>query len=449
MALDLFVPVPVDSVPQAATGERRTHSRRPPTELQWIREVRLKYGPPVSLVNLSPGGMLLRSPAQLRPGVTMVLEIVTNRIEAVPFRVLRCEVAELGQHGTIYRGACQFSRPISLAGRGESALATDPRLDLTLRRLLVRHRQEIAAGARDRQEWAARLPRILRSMQSVATLSDPLSRGVCDILSEVVPALDRGEPAVSLRARLEAHLRRVVPELALAIGASPSPGPEGTETIYFSAGGATDPQAVLNVTLPEGVNIPDWQFRLLQAGSYLLEVVSSVGAGLQTRAASRVSEGLAVNEARGNRVIVSRAGDGPSAQLTRGWQKIVVRYRDERILKGFTHDFHPSRTQFSLWSSVHAAPSERKHIPVSQLKAVFFVRDFDGDPLYEDPRTFDTPTGAGRRLEVTFADGELLVGTTLSYSPDGIGFFVVPADAAGNNERIFVVTAAIRHVRFV
>jgi hypothetical protein len=152
-------------------------------------------------------------------------------------------------------------------------------------------------------------------------------------------------------------------------------------------------------------------------------------------------------DARANRVIIP--GTGFPSALARGWQKIVVRYRDGRILKGFTHDFHPSRTQFSLWPSIDAAPSDRRHIPVSQLKAVFFVRDFEGNPAYEDPRTFDGAASAGRRLEVTFADGELLVGTTLSYSPEGSGFFVVPADAGGNNERIFVVTAAIRHVRFI
>jgi hypothetical protein len=379
----------------------------------------------------------------------MVLEIVAQQIEAVPFRVLRCEVAEIGREGAIYRGACQFTRPISLTGPGRGALTADARLDLTLRRLLLRHRQEIAGAATDREAWGARLPRILRSMQSVAAASDPLSRALCDVLSEVVPALDRGEPAVSLRARLEAHLRRAVPDLSLAIGSSPAQGPPGTETIYFAAGGESGSQAVLNVSLPNGVTVPDWQFRLLQAGSYLLEVVSSAGAGLRTATADRALDGIAASEARANRVILSDGGDGTSAQLTPGWQKIVVRYRDGRILKGYTTDFHPSRTQFSLWSSIHAAPSERKHIPVSQLKAIFFVRDFEGDPFYEDQRTFDTPSGAGRRLEVTFADGELLVGTTLSYRPDGIGFFVVPADQGANNQRVFVVSAALLHVRFV
>jgi hypothetical protein len=130
-----------------------------------------------------------------------------------------------------------------------------------------------------------------------------------------------------------------------------------------------------------------------------------------------------------------------------GWQKIVVRYREGLLLKGFTHDFHPSRSQFSLWPSVNATPRERAHIPLAQLKAVFFVRDFHGDPARADKPTFDGPI-EGRRIEVTFADDEVLLGSTLSYRPAQGGFFVIPADRGTNNLRVFVVSNAIRHVRF-
>jgi hypothetical protein len=81
------------------------------------------------------------------------------------------------------------------------------------------------------------------------------------------------------------------------------------------------------------------------------------------------------------------------------------------------------------------------------LKAVFFVRDFDGNPAYID-RDVGGGAAAGRRVEVTFVDNEVVRGTTLSYRPDGYGFFVVPADPQANNQRIFVVSGALRHVRF-
>jgi hypothetical protein len=49
---------------------------------------------------------------------------------------------------------------------------------------------------------------------------------------------------------------------------------------------------------------------------------------------------------------------------------------------------------------------------------------------------------------VTFLDDEVLSGTTMNYRPDGPGFFLTPGDAGANNERVFVVSRAIRHVRF-
>jgi hypothetical protein len=55
----------------------------------------------------------------------------------------------------------------------------------------------------------------------------------------------------------------------------------------------------------------------------------------------------------------------------------------------------------------------------------------------------------GRKIQVAFKDGELMLGTTQGYQPNRPGFFVVPADAQSNIERCFVVTAATQEVKFV
>jgi hypothetical protein len=129
------------------------------------------------------------------------------------------------------------------------------------------------------------------------------------------------------------------------------------------------------------------------------------------------------------------------------WQKIVVRYRDGALLKGYTLDFHPSRGHFSLWPSINARANERVFVPLTRLKALFFVKDFDGNPYHVDSADATEP-GAGRRIEVTFLDNEVCKGTTLSYRPEGAGFFVLPSDGSSNNLRVFVLNAAVRHVRF-
>ena len=49
---------------------------------------------------------------------------------------------------------------------------------------------------------------------------------------------------------------------------------------------------------------------------------------------------------------------------------------------------------------------------------------------------------------MTFIDGEILGGRTLTYSAEGPGFFMTPTDCTSNNQRIFVVNNAVRSVQF-
>jgi len=127
--------------------------------------------------------------------------------------------------------------------------------------------------------------------------------------------------------------------------------------------------------------------------------------------------------------------------------KIVVRYRDGRVLKGQTGDFLPTRPVFHL--SLLDAPPDAKPIDVliSEVKAVFFVKDFTGNPQRNDIREF--PAGVplvGRKIRVEFLDGETLVGTTQGYDASRPGFFVTPVDPDSNNERCFVVARATARV---
>lgn len=128
------------------------------------------------------------------------------------------------------------------------------------------------------------------------------------------------------------------------------------------------------------------------------------------------------------------------------WQKVIVRYRDGRLIRGYTNNFHKDRTQLHL--SEQPGSGEAVMVPLSLLKALFFVRDFAGDPQYVDQRVFQGPS-PGRKVEVTFQDGEVLVGSTVSYRYEGHGFFLHPADVRSNNLRVFAILGAIQHLRFL
>ena len=82
------------------------------------------------------------------------------------------------------------------------------------------------------------------------------------------------------------------------------------------------------------------------------------------------------------------------------------------------------------------------------MKAVFFVKDFRGNRHYNESRKIEDGK-PGRKIEVTFFDGEKITGTTQAYNPNNKGFFMFPADAKSNSLRIFVVNWNVRDVKFL
>jgi hypothetical protein len=127
---------------------------------------------------------------------------------------------------------------------------------------------------------------------------------------------------------------------------------------------------------------------------------------------------------------------------------MVVRCSDGRLLRGYSNDFKPDRAHLHLSPTVGCAAASRMLVPIMRLKAVFFVKDLQGDQSRVDSNTFDH-SPRGRKVEVTFRDEEVMIGSTLSYKPDGRGFFLQPANSQNNNIRIYIVTSAIRHMRFL
>jgi PilZ domain len=301
-------------------SERRAHPRLSARELRWLNAARLKYGPPVRLIDLSVGGALLESDVSLRPGSTLALELVGagpsgSSPVVVPLRVVRCQLTSLGDK-PVYRAACAFRQPMDLP-------------DL-----------------------------VLQSAAMTAT-----------------PAPDRAPTTIA------------VSSAAATDGGAPP------------ASAASTPPAAAASTPASSANSPEPR--------------------------------------------TTSAGE----KSTR-WTMIILRYLDGSLLKGYCNDFSSSRSQINLWPSVKAAPSERMIVPLSRLKAVFFVREFGGNPGYVDRQEFEG-AAHGRKMEITFLDGEVVLGSTLTYRPEGPGFFLHPADARSNNTRIFVVSDSVRHARFI
>lgn len=390
--------VSINSGTSSRPSDRRAHPRRSAKDLEWLRSVRLTGGTgyAVTLVDLSEGGALIEVDAPLRPGVRLTLEIAGSGLDAsVPIEVLRSYVAKLQGESTFYRGACVFAHAIDLPSLSPTPPPA-PAMPFVgtaaaLRYLLDRCDAE-APSSSDRRVMLARpdLVKVLGSIHARGSSGgDAIGRGTVELLGAVLPALQRGNSQQDAAAALECRLRTLPRHVQADLS-------DATKTLES-----------------------------LIARCFPLDAAPSTPSSATP---ILTTQSPAVSDS--------------------GMQKIVVRFANGDLLKGFTQDFHPTRSQFSLWPSINSTPADRVNVPMSRLKAVFFVRDFEGNPEYRERKTF-TVRGQGRRVEVTFVDTEVVLGTTLNYRPDAAGFFVVPADAGGNNTRIFVVASAVRSVRFV
>ena len=128
--------------------------------------------------------------------------------------------------------------------------------------------------------------------------------------------------------------------------------------------------------------------------------------------------------------------------------KVVVKYANGKVIKGFIQNFSPNKDWFHLFPADNPSGGTIE-VFVRRLKAFFVVRDFYGNPQYNERKKYiEGESPSGLKLEVTFADGEVMVGSTLlSYDPKRQGNFIIPADPKSNNIRVFVVSSAVKSVR--
>lgn len=136
-------------------------------------------------------------------------------------------------------------------------------------------------------------------------------------------------------------------------------------------------------------------------------------------------------------------------------ERVVARFNDGRVLKGYTKGF----TAESPVVVIDEAGSGKEHrIAVADLKAVFFIKSFEGNKKYREKKAFGVSTHDGHKVYVKFNDQESLVGFVEGEIPwdkgffvsrDGSkaqGFFLIPVDRDSNNVKVFVVGTSVKDV---
>ncbi|MGE3179466.1 MAG: PilZ domain-containing protein [Vicinamibacterales bacterium] len=441
---DLTAPVEAGGPePDATSGaDRRAHPRHTLAEIPFVSKVRLKYGPAVTLVDLSCGGAQIETTNfRLQPGSAVVLELTGPEGDlAVPAQVLRCQLANLLPE-PVYRGALVFRQPLDLKALAPETALPDAAKELNPALEQARLRQALRrlvlvpeAGAPEAGLAALNqaIDTSLATLDSAAgrRCGSPLSAELAGLFRAVAGALEQGITPKALVLAIEEHLRRIVPARAIRIAdAATFMQLPGSEAFFFSLPQLAPDMPALRIAVefPEGCEPQELHLQIVKSAVPLLSLAGELG-----------------RRNGPDRPLEVR----PVEKLPAGWSRIVVRYNSGQLLKGFTQHFLPTKGFVNVNSEPVASPDKKLAVPFTDLKAIFFVKDHVGNPGYAETKTLD-PAARGRRVSVTFRDGEEIVGTTVNYNSSAPGFFVQPADPDSNNERIFVVAQAMRGLKFI
>jgi hypothetical protein len=148
-----------------------------------------------------------------------------------------------------------------------------------------------------------------------------------------------------------------------------------------------------------------------------------------------------------------------ATEASREPEKVVVHLEDG-VVKGFLES-NAGDTLDALLRKVIAAPPQLlrirrlgedtlDEIPVEKTKAIFYVKDFDGNPEQKALHFYKgAPIVHGIWIRLEFIDGEIMEGlvhNTLRFLVDP-GFFMRPTDPKSNNLLVYVMKSWIKECR--
>ena len=130
-------------------------------------------------------------------------------------------------------------------------------------------------------------------------------------------------------------------------------------------------------------------------------------------------------------------------------KKVVVRWFDRESLPGFVN---PQSYLQAAGIELLTASGSLLAIPYKDVKALYFVKDFDlSEPPAESRLFQNRPKLNGVWIRMRFRDGEVMDGlmpnNLLQLEP--YGFTFIPPNAGANSQKVFVPRAALAEIQIV
>jgi hypothetical protein len=127
-------------------------------------------------------------------------------------------------------------------------------------------------------------------------------------------------------------------------------------------------------------------------------------------------------------------------------KKVYIRRLDHQLLAGYVT---PQTYLRPEGVEVIDRSAQVNVIPYEQVKAIYFVREFEGDPEADKKVFASRPKLDGLWIRLTFRDGELMEGVL----PNNLllmseyGLMLTPPEANSNTHRVFVPRAALEDLK--
>jgi hypothetical protein len=141
--------------------------------------------------------------------------------------------------------------------------------------------------------------------------------------------------------------------------------------------------------------------------------------------------------------------------------KVVAHAKDGRLFKGFLHNGVkdlPSATGVPRPANlpeqlmIRAIDGKSYSVSLAELKAVFFVKSFDGSKQYTETKFFNAhPVLEGIWARLHFNDNETIEGVIYNslHFLTNEGFFLKPPDPQSNNQMMYVLKSSLRDFRIM
>jgi len=149
----------------------------------------------------------------------------------------------------------------------------------------------------------------------------------------------------------------------------------------------------------------------------------------------------------------------PARDSENVFEKVVIRVGNE-IIKGFLDSRADDNLDALLRDAATDPPALLRvrrladnliqEIPIEHAKAVFYVKDFDGDRQHKNLRFYKgAPIVHGVWMRLEFTDGEIMEGLVQNTSRFLVdpGFFILPTDPYSNNRLVYVVKSWLKECR--